>query len=428
MTETLYSKVEIPSKWDVIPIHTSDVASFLTCRRKWNWGSPARQNLRHKVEIYGLDPNLWFGSGIHYALEMYYNPSLRRDPVEAFQTWFEYQWSGGTVTEEWLDRTYDIEPQLLAGVEGVNTPDGMKFGTVEPTTWKIKGLKELLPDPNQEEFMELRELGIGMMNFYKEWAPKNDTFEVVAAEAVYSVPLIDADGVPLTSIDTRADSPNLHRRLEVHQRGKRDVIIYDAANNQYGLRDYKTASVIGDDYFKKLENDPQVSNYAWASQMEAKMWDLPWKVISFVDYQALWKKYPNEVLVLKDGVSPSISRTDQSCTAEMFSDYIVNAGMQQWYEDNDKAQAFYNHLVTEGDKRFINTHKAYRTQAALNITGQELAMVAEEMLAENLKIYKRATGDRSCTRCAFRVPCLAMDDGSDWPDMIENGYEVNRDR
>src|SRR3954452_15910762 len=113
MTETVYRKVEIPNKYDIIPIHTSDVASFLRCRRYWNWSSPTRSNLRHKVEIYGIDTNLWFGSGIHYALEMYYNPALRRDPVEAFQTWFEYQWNGGIVTEDWLDRTYDINPQKV---------------------------------------------------------------------------------------------------------------------------------------------------------------------------------------------------------------------------------------------------------------------------------------------------------------------------
>lgn len=420
MTETAYSKVVIPDKYDIIPIHTSDVANFLRCRRYWNWSSPARSNLRHRVEIYGINTNLWFGSGIHYALEMYYNPALKRDPVEAFQTWYEYQWNGGLVTEDWIERTYDIAPEAW-------TIDTVSEGPEIPL-WKIRGLKELLPDPSHEEFAQLRELGIGMMNFYKDWAPRNDKFEVVAAEAVYSVPLITSEGNILTAIDTRKESPHVGERLEVHQRGKRDTIIFDPEANQYGLIDYKTASIINEDYFKKLENDAQISNYMWGSQVEAKMFDLPYTIISFIDYQAMWKVYPHEILVLSDGVSPSLDKAKQSCTAEMFADYIKNSGMTEWYDDNPKAQAFYEMLVREGDTRFINRHRAYRSQAALRTTGQELAMIAEEMLSTSLKIYKRPSGDMSCTRCVFRPPCLAMDDGSDWPNMIANGYEENRGR
>lgn len=97
-----------PSKWDVIPIHTSDVSTFMGCRRKWNWSSPAKSNLRRRVEIDGIYVPFWFGSGIHYGLEMNYHPILQRDPVEAFKTWYTYQWEGGQVTEDWLERTYDV--------------------------------------------------------------------------------------------------------------------------------------------------------------------------------------------------------------------------------------------------------------------------------------------------------------------------------
>ena len=423
-------KPQIPSKYDIIPIHTSDVASFLRCRRYWNWASPARQNLRHKVTIYGVNTNLWFGSGIHYALEMYYNPALKRDPVEAFQTWFEYQWNGGVVDEDWLDRTYDIHPKDLGeqAPQERNSEGQYEDSGLSVHLYQIRGLRELLPDPKHEEFEAFRLLGIGMMEFYKEWAAKHDNFEVIAAESVFSVPLLKADGSILTALDTRKESPNYGKRLEVHARGKRDTIIYDGENNQFGLIDYKTATVINEDYFTKLENDPQVSNYMWASQLEARMYDLPYKVLSFCDYQAMWKKVAGDVLVLKDGISPSLSRTEQSCTAEAFSQYIADNGLLDWFENNPKAKAFYEYLVREGDDRYINRHRAYRSQAALRTTGEELAMIAEEMLSENLKIYKKPSGSFDCTRCAFRAPCLAVDDKSDWPEMIKQGYEMNRDR
>ena len=91
--------MEIPGKHDIIPIHCSDVASFKRCRRYWAFSSPTRQNLRRRVDLYGISMPLWFGTGIHYALEMFYNPTLRRDPVESWETWFDYQWNGGVVTE-----------------------------------------------------------------------------------------------------------------------------------------------------------------------------------------------------------------------------------------------------------------------------------------------------------------------------------------
>src|SRR5205814_4275874 len=71
---------EIPSKWDIIPIHTSDRGTFKACRRRWAWSSPSRDNIISKVQVHGVTVPLWFGTGIHYALEKYYNPSLREDP------------------------------------------------------------------------------------------------------------------------------------------------------------------------------------------------------------------------------------------------------------------------------------------------------------------------------------------------------------
>jgi len=106
-----YSPPEIPSKWEIIPIHSSDRASFKKCRRYWNYNSPARQNLMLRADIHGINTNLFFGTAIHWALEQYYTPGLRRDPVEAFLTYWDIQWNGGIVTEDWLDKVYDLKPK-----------------------------------------------------------------------------------------------------------------------------------------------------------------------------------------------------------------------------------------------------------------------------------------------------------------------------
>ena len=49
-----------------IYLHNSDRTTFKRCRRKWDFSSPFRQNLRTKVES---SKPLWFGSAVHFALE-----------------------------------------------------------------------------------------------------------------------------------------------------------------------------------------------------------------------------------------------------------------------------------------------------------------------------------------------------------------------
>ena len=395
---------DIPGKYDIIPIHGSDVASFLRCRRYWNWSSPARRNLRTRADVSGVNPNLWFGTGIHYALEHYYNPVLQRDPVESFRTWFDYQWNGGIVSEKWLEQTYDNNPHPL--------DDG---------TFQIRGLRDILPQVDEEEYFGYRELGLGMMEFYKTYAKEHDDFEIIATESTYSIPL------GFESIDTREESPNYGKHSEVHARGKRDTIIYWPHLDRFGVRDHKTAAKVDEDYFAKLDSDPQVSTYLWASREEARLNDLPWKEINQCLYEALRKVYPQSPTELKNG-TPSLNRADESCTAQMFSDFVDENNLNLWFDKTEKAQTYYNWLVAEGDKRFIQRKTTFRSDSYLDNIGLQLAEIAQEMLDPSLRIYPRFTNDFNCLKCAFRAPCLAMQDNSDYEFILDNNYEMNRGR
>ena len=181
----------LPDKYEILPIHASDLAVYKGCRRRWDWSSPARNNLRRKVNIFGVNPNLWFGEGIHYALQNYYDPTIKRDPVETFLSWYGLQLDGGFVTEAELDLVLDPEPvpshsdPLVQGLES----NGVRMSAFdESRTYKVKGLKELLPEYFEDEWLELKDLGVGMMQFYKEYAQREDNFTVVAAESMFSGP------------------------------------------------------------------------------------------------------------------------------------------------------------------------------------------------------------------------------------------------
>lgn len=421
-TEVVTRPPAIPSKWDIIPIHGSDVASFKRCRRYWDWTSPARNNLRRRVDIHGVNMALWFGTGIHYALEMYYDPMLKRDPVESFKTWYNYQWEGGIVGEEWLERTYDIHPRLhkfthdaLAQAEAGDPDDH----------WHIRGLKELLPNVElvQEEFEAHRELGIGMLTFYKDWALEHDDFITVAAESTYSIPL------GFDAVDMREDSPNYGKTLQVHARGKRDAVIYFPQYDKFGINDHKSAVRIDEAYFKKLEKDEQCSNYLWATIQESKLYDLPWKdhVVDRVLYTALRKNYPKPPTVLQSGFL-SLDRQKEGTTAELFQAAVIgNPNLEEWFRGNEKAQAYYTYLCEMGDSAFVQRDLVTRNKYEIENTGKHLAMVAKEMLNDP-SIYPNPTGEFRCLECAFRNPCIAADDGSDWKGMLADGYEQNRDR
>lgn len=417
-TEIVTRPPDVPSKWDIIPIHGSDIASYKRCRRYWDWTSPSRNNLRRKVEIHGVNMALWFGTGIHFALEKYYDPMLRHDPIESFKTWFQYQWDGGEVTEDWLEHTYDIHPHLVS-VNPTLNPD------VDKHTWRIRGLRDLLPNIElvQEDFEAHKELGIGMLTYYKEYSEKNDEFVVVAAESTYSIPL------GFEAVDIREDSPNYGHKSEVHARGKRDAIIFFPEQNKYGIIDHKTAVRIDEDYFKKLEKDEQCSNYLWAAIMESQMEDYPWSghVVDRVIYNALRKNFPKPPTVLQNGLL-SVSRTTEGTTAELFKEAVLGKpDLEFWFRNNEKAQNYYAYLCEQGDSLFIQRDLVTRNKHEVMATGEHLRLIAKEMVSDPA-IYPNPTGEFRCLQCAFRAPCIAADDGSDWQGMLADGYEVNRDR
>lgn len=419
-THTVAVPPKVPSKFDVIPIHASDISAYKRCRRYWDWTSPTRNNLRRKVQIYGVNTDLWFGTGIHYALEMYYNPLIQRDPVEAFSTWWHLQWNGGEVEEEWLDRSYDLNPKLLDSHSvKVNVGSMTAIQDSQPIYF-VQGLKDLLPDPIPEEFEGLRDLGIGMLEFYKDYAQKNDDFRVIAAESQFSIPL------GFEAVDIREDSPNFGKELPVHARGKRDTIIQSLRTMQYGLIDYKTKTRIDDDYFESLNKDEQVTNYMTFSQEEAAIHDLPWTTISFCMHQAMRKVFPKPPTMTQKGL-PSLDKQSESTTAEMFAEFIAENGLQPWYDNTPKAQGYYEYLLEQGDENFVVRTPTYRNKYELANQFQHVQVVAHEMLSDPA-IYPSPNAGFLCVHCQFRGPCIAADDGSGSLDMIESGYETNINR
>ena len=426
----VWTPPEIPHKFDIIPVHNSDRASFRRCRRYWDWSSPARHNLSVRADVHGINMPMFFGTGIHYALEQYYQPGLKRDPVEAFKTWWDIQWRGGTVTSDWLDKVYDLKPKLAGGVEGREHKGKMIFAAVEPTLWQVRGLEDILPDPDHAEWEEMLELGIGMLTYYKEYAAGEDDFTVLVAEHNFSIPILNYDAPTpeiLMRIDQRKESPNYGKELEVHARGRMDQIWVREHNGKYGILENKTAARWGEDELRKLESDEQTTHYLYAAEIEAQYYDLPHKgqPLEEVIYNVLRKAYPRPPTELSSGFF-SVDRQNESTTYPM---------LMAWIQRNlpgvplsEKQQGYIEYLKEVGDEQFIIRKYVRRNRHQLRNAGQRLYLETLDMLSPDLRIYPNISNSFKCLNCAFRAPCMAKEDGSDWEQLIRDNYTVSKDR
>src|SRR5215472_7537741 len=101
--------------------------------------------------------------------------------------------------------------------------------------YMVRGLEDILPDPDGYVFDELYNLGVAMMEGYKLIAAKNDGFEVLVAEHDFSIPIWDYENdCILKAVDLREQSPNYGNVLEVHNRGRMDAI-YVKPNGKIGI-------------------------------------------------------------------------------------------------------------------------------------------------------------------------------------------------
>jgi hypothetical protein len=79
-------------------------------------------------------------------------------------------------------------------------------------------------------------------------------------------------------------------------------------------------------------------------------------------------------------------------------------------------------VVEEGGEMFRRT-RIPRRRAALDDLGRRLATEAMEMLGENVAVYPTPAPEH-CAACAFRAPCIALNEGADADAILEADYRI----
>lgn len=338
-------------------IRTSDRTSFKACRRRWDWQSNLRQNLEPKQ----AQKPLWFGSGIHFALEEFCDPNCDKP---------------------WKDRPSDAFRAFVKACQATQ--------------------RQALPD----DWEELQEMGIAMLDYFKDyWLRSRDILTTYVHDGVPQIEINFQIDVPF---DVKAMYPTSPYDKVVYT-GTMDRVIIDDQGLLW-IVDYKTAKTMKTSHFA---NDPQVTAYCWAASQ------LYGREIGGLIYWQFAKAIPKPPSPL---VSGKISTAqNQRTTRPLYRKALVDAygSVKQAPAANVE---FLNQLAMQespDQDAFIRRDKIYKNRASLEAEGAKILLELVDMLNPDLPLYPNATF--MCPgNCAFYELCVSMDDGTDWEPQLKS--------
>jgi hypothetical protein len=348
-------------------IHVTDSSIFRGCRLRWSWTS----SLQHNLESISPPRALWFGTGVHYALERYYKDGLH--PSEVFEAW----------AHEDLERIRSEWPHLSG---------------------------------EMDSFDEDVKLGIQVLAHYYSWAPQHDNFDVVSTERSFTIPdfipprvgYVTASGRILRDSEVRTEDC-YEAEIHIDLSGQSDMVIQDL--DGYWVMEHKTTVQVRDMNRLILEEQPGVYHAA----MEQKL-GVP---IRGVKFNFLRKKAPHIPEPLKSG-GLSV-RANMDTTYEVYLAAIQAHGL-----DPKKYEDFLFNLQEKGNT-FFYREDVVRSAKELKILFDRMRRVAEDMVSPGLSIYP-SPDMLKCGMCPMQGPCIALADGSDWKFILDSQYAPRRRR
>lgn len=359
---TIYQELDPELK--KLPIHTSDRIAYKNCRRRWNFSSKLRMNLAPINYVSPLD----LGTGVHRGLELYYNP----------ETWY------------WHKNTEQRSILLLTCISGFK--ESMRMA---------KSRYEAAKGPMNEEMATIYqadlELGEGMLWNYFSWAPSKDNFKPIYVEQGFEVPIqgLAANLVPVGFIAV--------------YRGRLDLLLQDEYG-KYWILDHKTTARWANTDF--LELDEQCGSYCWALQ------NILGIRIEGVIYNELYKQVPSAPKKLSRMYKGRWFSTSKS---EGHSyDLYYKTLIKEYGKIPDNYVEYLEYLKDQPTDFFRRT-VIYRSETELENLGNQISLEAAEMLDPHTSIYPNPSR-YGCSFCAFRTPCLALNDGTDVEFILKENY------
>jgi len=380
-------------------VRTSGRRVFRRCLRKWGFQSSMRMNLQHKGTEQNI--NFWFGTGIHFAMEDFFGYNRFGDPVKAFQAYYAafpaYDRPEGADEHYYLGlgmldyfKEWYPKHNVAYGFQTVwLNPDGTE---AEPGTPDARPLVE-------ESFM----LDLGLRVWIRE-----DTEQIVFKDTAALDDALSRDRVFSDECgyyiydDTLMVNPQRVNLVEVpiYYHGTLDRVVRDR-QGRWWIMDWKTAK--GADT-NKLDTDDQISAYLWA----AEQW-FQRPIYGFV-YVQLTKDIAKPPKRLANG-EISVDKKQKTTYALARREVIRDYGEVR--KAPGKIIEFLNYLAEqetpEGD-RFIRWDLVHRTRKQKISTYNHIMAEVKMMIDPSLYLFPNPT--RDCIwDCPFRDACLMMDRG-----------------
>jgi hypothetical protein len=371
---------DLPADWKWV-IRTSDRGQFKGCRRAWDWGSKIRGNLEFRRPPSYLE----FGTAIHKAMEIYYTPEtwhMDRDVIGA------------------LAIVGFVENYKQARAEYLRFIGQEVLGEVEQATWE-----------------EQLELGKKMLLNYIGWAKPRDRFTPKFVEVEFEVPVPVPPGLSLPpGFEDRGGYLYFHDRPVVYQ-GRIDLVLEDEYGDLW-IDDHKTTAQMREDTITFLELDEQTGSYCWAIQ------EMMGVKVAGALYNELYKGVPEPPAQnqrQRQGRWFSVNK-QQDTSYELYLATVKEQDATAY--EKGLYDEILDHLKASGNKYFRRT-QIHRSQTELQNLGFTICLEAIDML-DSPRIYPNPTKFR-CGWCAFRGPCLAVNDGSDATWMLKENYQKRTD-
>ena len=371
-------------------IHTSEIRSFLGCRRRWNWA------YREGYVPETHPKPLQFGIAFHVAMEAFYNP----------KTW------DSTTPEE----------------KTQNAIDAFIHSCEEQRAAYLKATHQTaLLEADGDDYAERIDLGIGMLEWYgKQIHPKEDNwFKPVMVEVPFQVPIKSPSGESLRCYAQIAEVPQtLHEEVDyggeylrtcgqVHRLGavvtydgRIDAIMEDIYNGGYFIWDHKSAAQIRRDD-RLLLLDPQVNGYTWAAYLEL---GIDVRGFLYVEYRKDFPRPPKMLSRAYKGRQFSTDKT-QGTDLENFTQTV-----QRFHPDGLAAGVYDEYIAWLQSPEAPVFHRRFpiiKTKKNLESVAAQIYSIARDMVSPDLAIYPNA-GHFSCSGCAYYTPCLAQFMGEDY--------------
>lgn len=313
--------------------------------------------------------------------------------------WFFYS------PQHWNRRSASSPPALWLG-EGVHHALEMYYGKdVIPTKAFDKWLSENRGRLGMGSALtDMVELGQGMLHHYYLWEEdrkKTSKFNVIEQEISFEIPINELW--------------NDERR--VYYYGRMDGLVQVGKNpKDIFIHEIKTMKTLDDNVLLLAE---QASMYLWAARQL-----FPDRNVKGVIYTLIKKQSPNPFIMDAAGalVKPK-ANTDSLMLREALGDYGITKRNPN-YEKSQKWLKEYQE--NEADNPYIWRRMVLRNASEMSEVRQRMGAIMSDMV--NSPMMYPTPDFFGCKFCAYQEPCLALNRGDDWEDILRNAYTVRDDK